>query len=158
MYRHWQTAPTGVLDGQEDSLCHTPLPGGGTQLAPCQELAGPEGSIAAAGGARIPPRLCVRVDHCGQDRTSVRLTLLHLISIWRRNSLVILIGSDNTTTGHTSARWNDRQTLRDEATLRRGKAPCRPSSRVLRLGVHDKLAVAGVTRLPGLYRVNPVLG
>ena len=52
MYR--QTAPTGVLDGQADSLCDIPLEGRGTQLALYQELVGPEGSIAAAGGAHTP--------------------------------------------------------------------------------------------------------
>ena len=58
--------------------CHIHLQGGGTQLALFQELAGPEGSIAAAGGARTPLRSCARVYHCDQGRTSVRLTLLHL--------------------------------------------------------------------------------
>ena len=58
--------------------CHIPLQGGGTQLALLQELAGPEGNIAAASGARTPPRSCARVDLCGQGRTLVHLTLLHL--------------------------------------------------------------------------------
>ena len=40
MYGHGQTAPSGVLDGQVDSLCHILLQGGGTQLAPYQEAAG----------------------------------------------------------------------------------------------------------------------
>ena len=60
MYGHWRTAPTGVLDGQADSLCHIPLQGGGTQLALFQELAGPEGNIAAAGGAHTAMVVCLR--------------------------------------------------------------------------------------------------
>ena len=51
MYGHRQTAPTGVLDGQVDSLCHIPLQGRGLQLALYQELAGPQGSIVAVGVA-----------------------------------------------------------------------------------------------------------
>ena len=92
--------------------CHIPLQGRSTQLALFRVLAGPEGSIAAAGGTCTPPRSCARVDHCSQGRTSVHLTLLHLTNcpfgegtLWSQTDWV-----RHTTTGR---RWSACQTLRN---------------------------------------------
>ena len=64
------------MDGQ--TAFAIPLEGSSTQLALYQELAGPEGSFAAVDGACTHPQSCAMVDHCGQDRMSVRLILLQL--------------------------------------------------------------------------------
>ena len=55
MKGHGQTAPIGVVDRQADSTCHIPLQSRGTQLALYQELAGPEGIMAAFSGACTTP-------------------------------------------------------------------------------------------------------
>ena len=73
-------APTGVLDGRAHSLCHIPLRGGGTQLALYQELAGPEGSIAAGGGAHghVPGSTIVVKIELQFSRPSFTSPRLHL--------------------------------------------------------------------------------
>ena len=152
MYGHWQTAPTGVLDGQGHSLCHVPL-----QLA-LEELTRPEDSIAAAGGVCTHPHghvpgltSAVRIEH-----QFVRPPFTSpILNLEKEPFGHILMGSDNTTTNHTSARWSDHQTLRAEAKLCWSGAPFCPRSWVLRLGINDKLAVAGGTCPHGPYRVNP---
>ena len=90
-----------------DSPCHIPLQGSGTQLALYQELAGPEGNIAAFSGAcththgRVPgSTTVVKIEHYFA-RPSFTSPPFHLE---KEPSSHILIGSDNTTIGCTSAR------------------------------------------------------
>ena len=115
---------------------------GDTQLALYHELAGSEGSIAAAVGACTPPWSCARVGHCGQDRTSVRPTLLHLTSLpsGEGTPRSHTIWSNNTTISRTSIGGVlAKDTPRRGYTVSAGSSPFHPGSRVLRPGVKSRL-------------------
>ena len=112
MYRHWQTDLTGVLVGQVNNLCHVTLQDGGTQLALDSSLLGLRTALLLlVEYAHTPcvPGLTTAVRIERQfARPPFTSPLLHLE---KEPFGGILIGSDSTTTCHTSARWSDHQTL-----------------------------------------------
>ena len=118
-----------------------PSPRWGTQVTLYKELAGPEGSIAVACETCTHTHgwSWARVDHCGQDRTLVHPTLLHLTSspsgevmLWSHTDW-----SDIMTNGCTSAGGMIMKIFQDEATLCQLGAPFYPGSHVLHLGINS---------------------